>query len=83
MTRFNVHTIGDTFVVVWADDESGLARKVSARKGEAGANYAREVAPGDWRYRPLPGTQRIRFVTVKQVSSLVMKMIKDDTMPKV
>jgi hypothetical protein len=79
--KFRVHTLGDTFVVFWA--EGGLGRKVSARRNQGGATYAREVSAGDWRYAELRSTGQILFTDIRQLSSLVLKMMRDDTFPKV
>lgn len=79
--KFQVRTLGDTFVVLWSED--GLGRKVSAKRGRHGATYAREVAAGDWRYAELRKIRRVVFTDVRQLSSLVMRMMRDDTLPKV
>ena len=79
--KFRVHTLGDTFVVFWA--EGGLGRKVSAKRNQGGATYAREVTAGEWRYADLRGTDRILFTDVRQLTSLVFKMMRSDTLPRV
>jgi hypothetical protein len=45
--------------------------------------YSIEVAPGRWRYAKVPRTARIVFRDVRMLSSLVMRMMRDDTLPKV
>jgi hypothetical protein len=79
--EFRVHTIGDTHIVIWL--EHGLGRKITARRSRPGAMYSIEVAPGRWRYAKVPRTARIVFRDVRMLSSLVMRMMRDDTLPKV
>lgn len=79
--KFRVHTIDDTVVVMWLDGD--LARSVTANVNTPGATYAREVSPGIWRRTPVHRTNRITFKNAAMLSSLVRRMILDDTLPKV
>jgi hypothetical protein len=62
--------LGQTLMILWVTDD-GLGRKVTAVHGQPGAQYHREVAPGDWRYEPIRGSTRTVFTEVRQLSALV------------
>lgn len=71
--QVEVREIGESLVVVWLL-ESGLARKLTALKGHKGAQYGREVSPGEWRFTEVPGSNQVEFETTTQLIPFVQMM---------
>jgi hypothetical protein len=78
--KFRVFVTKYLYTVMWDDD--GVLCKVTANRGSFGAVYAREVSPGSWRSAAVRNTHRIKFTDVTILTSLVRRMLRDDTLPR-
>lgn len=70
-----IRRIGDTLAAIWVH-EDGLGRKLTAVVDRPGAIYEREVAPGQWRGWPVPGSKKVVFTEVGQLVPFIKMMRK-------